>query len=132
MLLGDDDGASLGRGTLDGIAVQRLNGVDIDDAHRNTLGFQGFVRANGFCHEKPGGDNRHIRSLNQLDRLADLELLVRGIHDRRLHAPGPNENRAHVLDRAKHQRGGRDFVGRRNDHEAGQGTGQRRFFHAHL
>ena len=74
VLFGDHDGAGLARRPRDRFAVERLDGVHVDHARGDALRFERLRRADRFGHQQAVGDERDIRALHQLDRLADLEL----------------------------------------------------------
>ena len=94
MLFADDGSAGFGRGLAEGFFIQRFDGVDVDDAGRNSLGFQDLRGANGLGHQQAVGDEGDVVAGNHLDGLADLELLIRGIDDGRLGTSGADEARA--------------------------------------
>ncbi len=48
MFFGDHDGAGFRGGALDGFAIERLDGVHVDDARGDAFGFERFGGANGF------------------------------------------------------------------------------------
>ena len=58
------------------------------------------------------------RAFDHLDRLADFELLIGLVDDRRLGAAGADEDRADVRGGGVHQRSRRHFIGRRDHDEA--------------
>src|SRR5579883_1412020 len=132
VFLGGDNRARLGGSAPDGLAIERLYRMEVDDARRYAFGFQRFGSADRFGHQQAVGDDRHIGTLHQLHRLADLEFLIAVIDDRRLRTARPNEHRADMGGGGADQGFGRGFVGRCQHHEAGQGTGQAGLFDAHL
>ena len=63
VLFGNHDGAGLRGGARDGIAVERLHGMHVDDAHGHALGFQRLRRQDGLCHQQAVGDDGDVRAI---------------------------------------------------------------------
>ena len=115
-----------------GVAVERLDGVHVDYARRNPIGFERLGGAKRFGYQQSRGDQRDVRAFRQFDRLPDGELLVRRVYHWRLGAAGANEYRALELDRRFDQLHHRHFVGRTHHYEPRQRTGQADVLDAHL
>ena len=83
MLLGGDDLAALLCSLEDDLLVQRLDGVDVDDAGMDALGGQLLGSDAGLVDHQAGGDDGNVAALGDLLALADLKVIVLGIVEHR-------------------------------------------------
>ena len=84
VLLDSDDRASLLRGLDDGLPVNRLDGVEADDAATDPFQRELFGRSHGLVSDGPGEEDRRVGYPRARDRLAELELDRPFVHRRLL------------------------------------------------
>ena len=99
MFFRDHDGSGFLCRFGNGVPVQRFNGVKIQNARRNSFGFQSLRRFNRFGDKKPRGDNRHVISFDELNCFANFEFLIGVVNHRTFRAAGANKHRADVFRR---------------------------------
>ena len=76
VLLAGDDGAGLAGAGHDGLHVERLDGVDIDNLAADADLFEHLGGLQGFPHEVAAGEEGDVSALAQQLGLADFELLT--------------------------------------------------------
>ena len=101
MLLGGDHLAALFGRLQDDLLVQRLDGVDVDDAGMDALGGQLLGSDAGLVDHQAGGDDGNVIALGDLLALADLKVVVVGIVEHRHRQTAEAQ-----VDRAFHGVGG--------------------------
>ena len=121
MLLGGDDLAALPGSLEDDVLIQRLDGVDVDDAGVDALGGQGLGGLAGLVDHQAGSHDGNITALGELLALADLEVIVGLVVEH-----GNRQTAKAKVDRTLHLVGGADssacfhVVGGADDGHAGQ------------
>ena len=101
VLLGGDHLAALFGRLQDDLLVQRLDGVDVDDAGMDALGGQLLGSDAGLVDHQAGGDDGNVIALGDLLALADLKVVVVGIVEHRHRQTAEAQ-----VDRAFHGVGG--------------------------
>ena len=87
MLLGHHDGARFPGGAVDRGAIQRLDGIHVDDAGGDAFRFERLLRPDRLRHQQAVGDNRQVRpSVNCTDPPI-LNFWSGSVHDGRLGPP---------------------------------------------
>ena len=125
MLLGGDHLAALFGRLQDDLLVQRLDGVDVDDAGMDALGGQLLGSDAGLVDHQAGGDDGNVIALGDLLALADLKVVVVGIveHGHRQTAEAQVDRAFHGVG-GTHSGAGLHVIGGADDGHAGQAAHQ--------